>query len=271
MQFVSLGCDCQPALHMRRLSSKHDMMLVFDWLSTTVRAVQALIQNDFKDFFAPTNLEILREGDQWKVTDTQYNVTSYHHFKSDDIEHIEQIVRMFRYMGRQFIEILRSDMPVCFVYRWRPGDGEDEVAVRELYRTICSTKPDSVFLHLQEYDQRKPIVNGNYISAFSPAIEPGESWEGDSSIYTKNYTLAQEVYNRLSFQEDRQVGHDNCVSWRGKILRIPQQAHRSSYVRATVRVHEYPDGSLAIFDGLRCLARYDRLAKLLDQRDQRAA
>lgn len=60
----------------------------------------------------------------------------------------------------------------------------------------------------------------------------------------------------LCQQLDRQVGRDNCVSWRGKSLQIPQQAHRHHYVRATVRVHEYPDRRLAIFDGPRCLARY---------------
>jgi hypothetical protein len=60
----------------------------------------------------------------------------------------------------------------------------------------------------------------------------------------------------LCVQEDRQVGRDNCVSWQGKSLQIPQQTHRHHYVRAIVRVHEYPDGRLALFDGPRCLARY---------------
>jgi hypothetical protein len=53
------------------------------------------------------------------------------------------------------------------------------------------------------------------------------------------------------------VGADNCVSFARRSLQIPQQAHRRHYVRATVRVHQYPDGSLAIFDGPRCLARFD--------------
>jgi hypothetical protein len=35
------------------------------------------------------------------------------------------------------------------------------------------------------------------------------------------------------------------------------RSRRHHYVRATVRVHHYPDGSLAIFDGLRCLARFN--------------
>jgi hypothetical protein len=75
----------------------------------------------------------------------------------------------------------------------------------------------------------------------------------------------------LCLQEDRQVGRDNCVSWRGKTLQIPEQTHRHHYVRATIRVHEYPDGSLAIFDGPRCLARYDRNAVPLQPAVPRAA
>lgn len=61
----------------------------------------------------------------------------------------------------------------------------------------------------------------------------------------------------LCVQEDRVVGSDNCVSWRRRSLQIPPQRHRQHYVRATVRVHEYPDGALAIFDGPRCLVRFD--------------
>lgn len=61
----------------------------------------------------------------------------------------------------------------------------------------------------------------------------------------------------LCVQEDRQVGRDNCVRWNGRSLQIPPQRHRHHYVKATVRVHHYPDGRLALFDGPRCLARFD--------------
>jgi hypothetical protein len=61
----------------------------------------------------------------------------------------------------------------------------------------------------------------------------------------------------LCVQEDRQVGRDNCVSWFGRALQIPQQGHRHHYVKATVSVRQYPDGRLSVFDGPRCLARYD--------------
>jgi len=68
----------------------------------------------------------------------------------------------------------------------------------------------------------------------------------------------------LCVQESRQVGRDNCVLWKGLSLQIPPQRHRHHYVKASVRVHEYPDGLLAIFDGPSCLARFTADGKPID-------
>lgn len=57
-------------------------------------------------------------------------------------------------------------------------------------------------------------------------------------------------------QVERVVGHDNCVRYKHLSLQIPEQRHRRHFVKATVRVHEYADGTLAIFHGPRCLGRY---------------
>ena len=81
-----------------------------------------------------------------------------------------------------------------------------------------------------------------------PAAEPGTAFI--------DYT-GRPIADVLCIQEDRVVGADNCVAWNRRSLQIPPQRHRQHYVRATVRVHEYPDGRLAIFDGPRCLARFN--------------
>ena len=81
-----------------------------------------------------------------------------------------------------------------------------------------------------------------------PAAEPG-------SAFTPY--VGRPIEDVLCVQEDRVVGADNCVSYNRRSLQIPRQRHRQHYVRATVRVHEYPDGSLAIFDGPRCVVRFD--------------
>lgn len=75
----------------------------------------------------------------------------------------------------------------------------------------------------------------------------------------------------LCVQEDRQVGRDNCVRWHGMSLQIPAQLHRQHYVKVTVLVRQYGDANLAIFDGPRCLARYDEHGQLPDEIKRRAA
>ena len=69
----------------------------------------------------------------------------------------------------------------------------------------------------------------------------------------------------LCVQEDRVVGNDNCVSFLTRKLQIPESPLRPHFVKATVKVHQYPTGGLAIFHGRRCpslrlgqaLGRYD--------------
>src|ERR1700722_19465661 len=51
----------------------------------------------------------------------------------------------------------------------------------------------------------------------------------------------------LCVQEERQVGNDNCVSYRKLKLQIPESPMRPHFVKARVRVHVYPDGSHALF------------------------
>ena len=61
----------------------------------------------------------------------------------------------------------------------------------------------------------------------------------------------------LCEQFERTVGNDNCVSFERLQLQIPADDLRHHYVKRRVRVHRYVDGTLAVFYGPRCLARYD--------------
>jgi transposase len=88
------------------------------------------------------------------------------------------------------------------------------------------------------------------------AAEPGSAFVSCAGV------ILAEV---LCVQEDRQVGNDNCVSWFGLSLQIPAQRHRRHYVKAVVCVHAYPEGRLAIFDGPRCLARFDANGGPIDE------
>jgi hypothetical protein len=66
-------------------------------------------------------------------------------------------------------------------------------------------------------------------------------------------------------QEERKVGNDNRVRFAGRTLQIPPCPLRAHFVRATVRVHAYPDGSLALFKGPQRLADFPPAAAASDQ------
>ena len=68
----------------------------------------------------------------------------------------------------------------------------------------------------------------------------------------------------LCVQEERVVAKDNTVHDHRQRLQIPQDPHRFHYVKVTVRVHAYPDGTLAVFHGPRCLARYHADGRLIE-------
>ena len=51
-------------------------------------------------------------------------------------------------------------------------------------------------------------------------------------------------------------GNDNTVLWRRRRLQIPASPLRPHFVRARVKVRQHLDGTLSIFHGPRCIARY---------------
>ena len=61
---------------------------------------------------------------------------------------------------------------------------------------------------------------------------------------------------QLCIQEERVVDRANTVSWGRLKLQLPPSPLRAHYVKARVRVHQYPDGALAVFHGPRCIARF---------------
>jgi hypothetical protein len=83
--------------------------------------------------------------------------------------------------------------------------------------------------------------------------------------------IGANLHDILCLQEARTVRADNCVVYHNHLLQIPADRHRFHYVKATVRVHEYPNGQLAIFHGPRCLAHYDANGKEIKPKVRQAA
>lgn len=70
----------------------------------------------------------------------------------------------------------------------------------------------------------------------------------------------------LCLQEERKVGNDNCVSFNALRLQIPESPLRPHFVKATVKVRQYHDGSHAIFHGQRCIGRYNKKGAISEDR-----
>ena len=95
-----------------------------------------------------------------------------------------------------------------------------------------------------------------------PAREPGSAFVP---------FIGGNLTDTLCVQQPRVVGNDNCVHYRNLTLQVPADHHRCHYVKATVRVHEYPNASLALFHGPRCLARYTAQGKTVQAKPRHAA
>ena len=94
--------------------------------------------------------------------------------------------------------------------------------------------------------------------------------EGEGSAFVP-WAGAGALADILCVQEERVVGNDNTVRYKRLTLSIPPDTHRRHYVKSRVRVHEYPDGGLAVFAGPRRLADYDREGRLIEGEREEAA
>ena len=56
--------------------------------------------------------------------------------------------------------------------------------------------------------------------------------------------------------EERTVANDNTIAWSGRRLQLPQSRLRPHFVKAVVRVHAYPDGTVSVFLGPHRLATF---------------
>lgn len=89
--------------------------------------------------------------------------------------------------------------------------------------------------------------------------------EDEGSAFISWVSGNRRLVDILCVHQDRVVGKDNTVRYHNQILQIPADKYRYHYIKAKVNVHEYPDGSLAVFHGPRCLARYQEEGSLIGE------
>ncbi len=98
------------------------------------------------------------------------------------------------------------------------------------------------------------FIRDVYIPAHNARFAIPAEQEGSAFVAISGVDLGE----ILCVQEERDVGNDNCVRFKRLRLQIPESPLRAHFVKARVKVRQYPDGTHAIFHGQRCLGRYDQ-------------
>ena len=154
------------------------------------------------------------------------------------------------------------------------------IAAPGLFGSLCADRA-SHYWHTPEaggkVDRDNPTQVGRALAQLGieliPAYSPEARGRSERMFGTLQKRLPQELRldDILCVQEGRTAVGDNTVRYKNRSLQIPADRHRHHYVKARVRVHEYPDGTLAVFHGPRRLACHTAQGEPIDEPDKRAA
>ena len=103
-------------------------------------------------------------------------------------------------------------------------------------------------------------LRDHYLPAFNREFAVPPAVEGSAFVPF----IGAGLRDILCEHHERTVGRDNCVRFEGKTLQIPPSPYRAHFIKTRVRIHRYPDGTLAIFHGPRKLADYQPDGTLLE-------
>ena len=98
---------------------------------------------------------------------------------------------------------------------------------------------------ISEIDAANVWLREHYLPAHNGHFAVTAEQPGTAFVRVDGRAMAR----GLCLQETRQVGNDNSVRWKGRSLQIPKSPLRPHFARASVRLHEYPDGAVALFWG----------------------
>ena len=95
-------------------------------------------------------------------------------------------------------------------------------------------------------------LKAHYIAGHNAAFAIKAEQEGTAFVADRHEAWCE----ALCVIEERTVANDNTVAWNGRRLQLPESRLRPHFVKALVRLHEYPDGTISVFLGPHRLARF---------------
>ncbi len=170
--------------------------------------------------------------------------------------------------GSHYFETPEAGGPVSRTVLTQFGRAMKQLGVEHIaaYSPRARGRPERVFSTLQDRlpkelklagidtaEAANQWLNETYMAEHNAMFAIGAEQEG-SAFVPDALGAWREI---LCVQEERTVGNDNTVKWRRLRLQLPASRLRAHFVKAKVRVHEYPDGELAVWWGPHRLADFD--------------
>ncbi len=136
------------------------------------------------------------------------------------------------------------------------------------FRTLQDRLPKELALAgITTVTEANAWLRESYVPAHNARFAVAAEQPGSAFVAVPGIDL-REV---LCHEETRVVGNDNTVVLQKVRLQIPPSPVRAHYVRATVKVRRYADGSHAVFHGPRCIGRYNAAGLDLEEQSRQAA
>ncbi|MGH9576078.1 MAG: ISNCY family transposase [Terriglobales bacterium] len=234
---------------------QHDLIVTLDDATTAIYSAFLVDEEDTMSSFAGVT-EVITEFGLFNSLYTDRGSHYWHTAKAGSKVDRDNLTQFGRAMGQLGIEMIPAYSP--------EARGRSERAFRTLQERLPKELADAGITDVAKANR---FLKRRFLPAYNrefmvPAAETGSAfvpWIGAN------------LQDILCLQEERVVRADNCVAYQNKLLQIPADRHRCHYVKAKVRVHEYPDRHLAIFHGPRRLAHYDGSGKELKIKTKTAA
>jgi transposase len=105
---------------------------------------------------------------------------------------------------------------------------------------------------IREIDAANAWIRDLYLPEHNARFAKPAALEESAFVAADPALLAE----TLCIEEERVVARDNTVAYDSRRLQLPASRARAHYVKARVKVRDYPDGTLAVFHGPRRIAHY---------------
>ena len=220
---------------------RHDLIVTLDDATTKIYSAFLVDEEDTMSSFAGVG-EVILECGLFNSLYTDRGSHYWHTVRTGGKVDQDNLTQFGRAMGQLGIEMIPAYSP--------QARGRSERAFGTLQGRLPKELADA---GITDVTQANRFLKQRFLPAYNREFMVSAAETGSAFVPW----IGTNLQDILCLQEERVVRADNCVAYQNKLLQIPADRHRCHYVKAKVRVHEYPDHQLAIFHGPRCLAQYD--------------